>query len=168
MLKLLTVLVLWFFVQPVFAQKEKTPELPDYTKWELSEWHLEKVLYKGKLAYGLYEHHEFNQRLLVVVYKPISKEVYDNPNPLTGDNRDRQVHVLAGKEPLFIYYIEKEYGPYVYIYERTRKFYEFYRLWQVRWKPVRRFTNPAVSEDYKDAEAISKFIERRYEFRWEN
>lgn len=159
-----------FFVQPVFAQ-EKAPKLPDYTKLELSGWELDKVLYKGNLAYILHESYEINKGQIIVFYKPISQDQYQtlktmDQQGLNREDLEKQIFTLAGKEPLFVYYLESEYDAYVYIYEKTSKWYECYRLWQSRWKPVNKFINPEASEDKKDMKKIEEFIEQRYGLRW--
>lgn len=164
MLKLLAVLAVLLFAQPVFAQEEKVPDLPDYTKRELIEWHVDPVLYKGNDAYMLNEHYAMNdgKGLILVFYKPLPKNKYVILAAIDQQDLEKQIRILADKEPLFGYYLESKYGKYAYIYEKTSKWYKVYRLWQPRWELAGKFVNPGASESYEDLERVEKFIEQRY------
>lgn len=154
----------------VFAQ-EAVPQLPDFTNWELTGWDIGSVLYKGKTTYILDEHYgdRDSKKMIMVYYKPTSREVYEKLREvykkldlLTPDEQDKQVHALAGKTPLFLYYDkDSENDYYVYLYGKDVRWFEFYRLWKPRWKFLIKYT-PANSEE------AMKLIWQKYKIRLES
>lgn len=149
------------FSSPVFAQTQK-PKFFDYTKLEANDWYLIKVIYNGKLSHMLSEHYELNYSGIEVYYVPISEEEFADLSKMDRGYKNKNIHVLAKKEPLFIIYFQNEYDKYIYIYEKRRRWYELYRLWQSEWRLAGQFINPGASESFEDVERILQFLEKRY------
>lgn len=162
MLKFLTaVAFLMLFGLPVSAQEKKAPEPPDYTNWEFSGWDFGKVLYKGKIAWVLDEHYEDkdSKSMILVYYKPVSRAVYDKLDSLTPDKQDRQVHALAGKTPLFlVYYENKDDGKNAYIYDKDKRWFEFYRFGKSGWRLF-------IKINLANPDEVDKLIEQRYKIK---
>jgi len=162
---IILVLSLIFLVQAVNAQ-EKAPQLPDYKNWELEEWILDELLYKTNPSYTLIEaYRSYNGQRVWVFYEPISEKQHLVLESMDRLDAEKQIRLMSYEEPLFVvYFPDDEYGEYVYMYEKTRKWYEFYHLWQSEWRFVERFINPEASEI--DAENIEKCIERKYKLQF--
>ena len=147
--------------------QEGPPSLPDYADWELSELELKQALYKGKSSYCLVKTYLNNddEGMVYIMYKPISEEQHRRTLDklralgLDGNELDRRIRVLSGKEPLFFYYVNDVYYKEIYIYEPARRWFEFYRFWQLKWRFVKSFS---TSEKLEDVEVIEEFIKQRY------
>lgn len=149
---------------PALAQEESTA-LPDYTKWELSEWDFQEVLYKGKPAHilgALYQ--DGNDARTVFVYcKPISEEQYQVLESLDPSEVEKRVDLLLNEAPLFLgYFRDGEDAGYLDVYEPSRKWFEIYRFWQ----PRLRFVKKLVTSGEHAEENLSEFIEKRYKFKF--
>lgn len=147
MLKLLTMLaVLLFAHQPVSAQGE-TPKLnvnfgglSNCGNWELIYgWHFSdgSFKYEGKVAYLVDQHYEcFNDagyHMVQVFYRPVFEE------ELKKSNKDNENVLFESKSQWFLIY---EFSPSdktkdrLLLYEKSRKWYEFYRTWRPKWRFV--------------------------------
>lgn len=161
MLKLLTMLAVLFFVQPVFAQEEKDPNLPDYSKWELSEWEFQAVLYRGNLSHilGALYQKDTDDRTVLVYSEPISEDRYSALKSLSPQERFKITNLILGKAPLFVgYFTDGESADIINIYEPSRRWFEVYRLWWPRLRFVKRVSDSSLSQ----------FIEQRYEVKFVN
>lgn len=138
-----TVTFLILFGLPALAQEEKAPELPDYTKWELTDWHYNRNAYKYKRAIVLLadKHYEYaddrGYHSIGVYYKPVTKEEYESLSNYS-DFENRSLELAESKGSWFLFYelvpADKTKETTVYLYERSRKWYEFYRAWQSKWR----------------------------------
>lgn len=156
----LLIIVFLSFAQPASAQ-EQIPELPDYTKLEVEEWHLSKIIYQGKPSYILDEHFEPHGGFIGLYYKPISADEYLSLKKMDYDYVQKNIHILAGKEPLVIFYSLDERPEDFYIYERSRSWYEFYKLWHSTWKLVGQF-DPEGRSKNSEGVGLHQFLEERY------
>ena len=139
-----------------FAQ-EKGLTLPDYTKWELSEWDFQDVLYKGKVSYVLGASYQDgnDDRIVIVYFEPISEEQYQILGSLDQLEVEKRVDLMLGEVPLFIMYFGDGQNNRPYFYEQSRKWFEAYRF----WRPKFRFVGKITGSDLR-------FIEQRYKFKF--
>ena len=145
-----TILFLILFSLPVLAQEEKAPELPDYTKWQLTEWHYngDAYRYRGAIILLADKHYEYandkGYHTIGVFYKPVTEEEYESLRNYS-DLKNRFLQLAESKGPWFVLYefipADKTQKPSMYYYERTRKWHELYRLWYPKWRFAGDWTN---------------------------
>lgn len=156
-----TIIFLILFGLPVLAQEEKVTKLPDYTKWQLSEWDFQRILYKGKKSYivGASYQNGNDNRTVFVYFEPISEEQYQFLKSLDQFKLEKRVNSILSKTPLFIGYFKdgEDLGD-IYFYEPSRKWFEIYRFWQSKFRFV---------EKVRDSEP-ERFIEERYKVKFED
>lgn len=112
----------------MLAQK-KTPKLPDFSKLTAQEQDGHIGDYYNKEVIVLHKHYEYFDADddvhydVEVFYKPLPLSLF---NDLDVINRSEFVRLSKNGGVLFILHLA---GSYENVYAKTRKWYEFYRLW---------------------------------------
>lgn len=145
---LVFVLVFLFFtgINLSYADDVNFNELSNCGEWKLTGWHYDSDIvfeYRGETVYLAEKHYgcrnNSGYHTVDLFYRPVvDKELESLINH--PDFKSKSLQLAESKGSWFLFYkfapadIAKTQS--VHLYERARKWYEFYRAWQPRWRFV--------------------------------